>query len=110
MEKFDWKVLVPGIGLLGLAIFQASTGDYPSALQTIFAALAAFGIKVGYDRNQRMMLANQERLLQLHQNVEQNQERLLQLQNNVGEVKKDLETNHKLFLSHTPQVHPFSKV
>ncbi|QEL16542.1 hypothetical protein PX52LOC_03502 [Limnoglobus roseus] len=42
-----------GIGLLFLAVYQATVLDFPSALQSLFAALTAFGVKVAVSRGIR---------------------------------------------------------
>lgn len=64
----DWKVIVPGIGLAGLAVYQFSIGDMAGGIQSVFAALAALGVKVGFDRqserNERI-LAQNERILEM---------------------------------------------
>lgn len=40
-----WKTNLAALGLLGLAFFQLSTGDFFGAIQSFFAALAAFGLR-----------------------------------------------------------------
>ncbi len=40
-----WSTYLAAAGLLGYALYQVSTGDYPAAVQSFFAALAAFGIR-----------------------------------------------------------------
>ena len=40
-----WKTYGAAIGLLGLAIYQFSAKDYAAGLQSLFAALAAFGLR-----------------------------------------------------------------
>ncbi len=39
-----WHTTVAAIGLLGLALYQVSQGEFSLALQNFMAALAAFGI------------------------------------------------------------------
>ncbi len=39
--------LVPGIGLIALAIYNVSQKDYASAIANLIAGLAAFGLPVG---------------------------------------------------------------
>lgn len=55
---------LPAAGLFGLSLYQLSTGDYPAALQSVFAALALLGVHVGEAQAQRRLnmveeLANQ---------------------------------------------------
>jgi len=40
-----WKTYIAAIGLAGLAIYQLSQGDYPHAIETLSAALAAVGLR-----------------------------------------------------------------
>lgn len=40
-----YKTYIAAAGLLGLALYQFSAGDIPSAIQSIMAALAAFGLR-----------------------------------------------------------------
>jgi hypothetical protein len=40
-----YKTYVAGVGLFGLAIYQVSTGDYQTAMQSFLAALAAVGLR-----------------------------------------------------------------
>ena len=40
-----YKTYLAAAGLLGLAIYQASQGDYPAAVQSVLAALAAAGLR-----------------------------------------------------------------
>jgi hypothetical protein len=39
------KTYLAALGLAGLALYQASQGDYPSAAQSFLAALAAAGLR-----------------------------------------------------------------
>lgn len=39
------KTYIAALGLLGLAIYQASTGEYQAAVQSVIAALAAAGLR-----------------------------------------------------------------
>lgn len=45
-----WKTNAAAIGLLGLTVYLFSTGDYAKAVETLFAALAAFGLRTAIDR------------------------------------------------------------
>ena len=40
-----YKTYIAALGLLGLAIYQASTNDYTEAFQSLMAALAAAGLR-----------------------------------------------------------------
>ncbi len=40
-----WRTYLAAAGLLGYALYQASTGDYAAAWQSLMAALAAFGLR-----------------------------------------------------------------
>lgn len=40
-----YKTYIAGAGLVGLAIYQASQGDYKTALETFSAGLAAIGLR-----------------------------------------------------------------
>ena len=61
--NIDWKVILPALGLFGLAIYQISTGDYSHAVTTFFAALAAFGVKAGFDRTYAVMDAQNKQII-----------------------------------------------
>ena len=39
------KTVLAALGLVGLALFQLSTGDYAMAVQSFLAALTAFGLR-----------------------------------------------------------------
>lgn len=39
-----YKTYIAVVGLIGLALYQISQGDYNGAVQNILAALAAFGL------------------------------------------------------------------
>lgn len=39
------KTNLAALGLLGLALYQFSAGQYPEAYQSLMAALAAFGVR-----------------------------------------------------------------
>lgn len=41
-----FKTYLAAAGMLGLALFQFSTGDYATAWQSMMGALAAFGLRV----------------------------------------------------------------
>lgn len=41
---------IGAIGLIGLAIYQASIGDYVTAFSTLMGALSALGWKIAADR------------------------------------------------------------
>lgn len=75
ISNIDWKVIVPGVGLIGLAIYQFTSGDYSNGVQSVFAALAALGVKVGFDRTQVVLKAQNDQI------VAQN-DRLLAMQTN----------------------------
>jgi hypothetical protein len=45
-----YKTYVAAAGLIGLALFQFSSGDYPAAWQSMMAGLAAFGLKHAVSR------------------------------------------------------------
>lgn len=45
-----FKTYIAALGLLGLGVYQLSQGDYPSAVQSIMGALAAFGIRTAVKR------------------------------------------------------------
>lgn len=49
MNPINWldgyKTYLSALGLLGLAVYQASEGAYQLALQSFLAALAAFGLR-----------------------------------------------------------------
>jgi hypothetical protein len=40
-----YKTYIAAAGLLGLAIYQASVGQIEAAIQSLLAALAAFGLR-----------------------------------------------------------------
>jgi Tfp pilus assembly protein PilV len=40
-----WKTYIMAIGLLGLAVYQASVGSYEAAIQSLLAAGAAAGLR-----------------------------------------------------------------
>lgn len=40
-----YKTYLAAVGLLGLALWQFSQGEYPAAIQSFLAALAAFGLR-----------------------------------------------------------------
>lgn len=44
MIPAKFKVYVPVIGAVGLAVFQASTGDYQQAITTVLAAFGGLGV------------------------------------------------------------------
>lgn len=39
------KTILAAVGLVGLAVYQASIGSYDLAVQSALAALAAFGLR-----------------------------------------------------------------
>jgi len=45
-----YKTFFAAAGLVGLALYQASTHDFASAWQSLMAALAAFGLKMAVER------------------------------------------------------------
>lgn len=40
-----WKTYLAAAGLVGLALYQLSQGDYAAAAQSLMAALAAAGLR-----------------------------------------------------------------
>ena len=40
----NWHTILAAVGLLGLAVFQLSQGEFAQAIQNLFAALAVFGM------------------------------------------------------------------
>lgn len=40
-----YKTYIAALGLLGLAVYQATTGDFKTAIETLFAAMTAAGIR-----------------------------------------------------------------
>ena len=46
-----YKTYIAAAGLAGLAIFQASTGDYPQAIQSLLGALTAAGLRHAIAKN-----------------------------------------------------------
>lgn len=40
-----YKTYIAAVGLLGLAVYQASQADYFGAVQSLMGALAAFGLR-----------------------------------------------------------------
>ena len=40
-----YKTYIAAAGLAGLALYQASTGDYPQAFQMLMSALTAAGLR-----------------------------------------------------------------
>lgn len=47
-----YKTYIAAAGLLGLSVFQFSTGQISFGLQTLFAALAAAGLRSAIARTQ----------------------------------------------------------
>lgn len=45
-----WKTYLAALGLLGLAIYQFSQGQIELAIQSLMAALAAFGLRQAIDK------------------------------------------------------------
>jgi len=45
-----FKTNLAALGLAGLALYQFSIGDYPAAVQSLMAALAAFGLRQAIQR------------------------------------------------------------
>jgi hypothetical protein len=45
-----WKTYLAAAGLVGLALYQASTGDMTTAWQSLMAGLAAFGLRAAVAR------------------------------------------------------------
>jgi hypothetical protein len=46
-----WKSILAAAGLTGLALYDASLGNYAGAWQSLMAAVAVFGIKMAVERN-----------------------------------------------------------
>ena len=44
------KTYLAAFGLMGLAVYQLSTGDYTAALQSFMAGLAAMGLRNGLEK------------------------------------------------------------
>lgn len=61
----SYQTVVAAIGLLGLATYQMSQGDFSTALQNFMAAMAAFGIS-------KTMIENQEAVLQMKHRLDRN--------------------------------------
>ena len=40
-----YKTIIAALGLLGLAVYQSSQGQWDAAFQSLMAALAAFGLR-----------------------------------------------------------------
>lgn len=40
-----WKTYIAGIGLVGLAVYQASISHFSEAFNSLMLALAAFGLR-----------------------------------------------------------------
>jgi hypothetical protein len=40
-----YKTYIAAIGLVGLSVYQASTGDFSQSFQTLMSALAAAGLR-----------------------------------------------------------------
>jgi hypothetical protein len=47
MDNFlsGYKTYIAGVGLIGLALYQLSTGDYSAAAQSFLAGLTAVGLR-----------------------------------------------------------------
>ena len=46
-----YKTYIAAVGLVGLAVYQASQGDVQTAFQTFLAALAAVGLRHAVAKN-----------------------------------------------------------
>jgi len=51
----NMKTVLAAAGLFGLAVYQASQGDYIHAIQSALAALAVFGVRVAIARQDMAM-------------------------------------------------------
>jgi len=45
------KTIAAAIGLLGLAVYQLTQGQYEQGVQSLLAALAAFGLRHAISKN-----------------------------------------------------------
>ena len=45
-----WKTYLAGAGLIGLAVYQLSLGQYEQAWQSLMAGLALLGLRRAMDR------------------------------------------------------------
>lgn len=52
-----WKTYLAAGGLLGLALWQLSQGDFEAASQSFLAALAAFGLRSAIAKQERRVPA-----------------------------------------------------
>ncbi len=64
-QQLDWKVIIGAIGLLGLAVYQFSVGEYAGGVQSVLAAIAAFGVKKAFDNNSYLLQMQNKQLLAL---------------------------------------------
>lgn len=48
------KTYIAAVGLAGLAVFRATSGDIPGAIQDGLAALAAFGVRSAISKNVKL--------------------------------------------------------
>lgn len=48
-----WKTYLAGAGLVGLAVYQLSLGQYEQAWQSLMAGLALLGLRRALDREKR---------------------------------------------------------
>jgi hypothetical protein len=55
-----FKTYFSAVGLIGLAVYQFSQNDYASALQSLLAGIAAFGVRSALARHEAL-LREQER-------------------------------------------------
>lgn len=51
-----YKTYIAAVGLIGLGVYQASQGDFPSAFQSLMGGLAAFGVRSALKDNEQKML------------------------------------------------------
>lgn len=52
----NYATVSVGVGLIGLALYQFSQGDIALAVQSVFTALAAFGLKLQQAKTQELTL------------------------------------------------------
>lgn len=70
------KSYIAAIGLIGLAIYQATQKDYISAIQSVMAAIAAFGIRNAIGRQEVQTFQMKQHYAAIQRHLE------LQMKNN----------------------------
>jgi hypothetical protein len=75
--KFDVlagsKSYIAAIGLIGLAIYQLTQKDYVAGIQSIMAAIAAFGIRNAVGRQENQVFQMKQQYMLLHQQLKLNE-------------------------------------